>query len=148
MAIKRVRDIRPMEKPQVIEIRVVMKWIVVAKPTTNNKQTTNKKDELCYQFVDQHGDGIEATGDALEIEYFDSIIRLNSCYKVSGYVCTNERDYMATVNHTASIVIGRKAKFVPVENPNIPSMCFGFIPYDLLFNRIKNNKVLIGTSKH
>ncbi|KAJ0795283.1 putative nucleic acid-binding, replication factor A [Helianthus annuus] len=49
---------------------------------------------------------------------------------------------MATVNHTASIVIGRKAKFVPVENPNIPSMCFGFIPYDLLFNRIKNNKVL------
>ncbi|KAJ0930085.1 putative nucleic acid-binding protein [Helianthus annuus] len=49
---------------------------------------------------------------------------------------------MATVNHTASIIIGRKAKFVPVKNPNIPSMCFGFIPYDLLFNRIKNNKVL------
>ncbi|KAM0006417.1 putative nucleic acid-binding protein [Helianthus debilis subsp. tardiflorus] len=140
MAIKGVRDIRPMEKPQLIEIRVVKKWIVVAKPTMN------KKDELCYQFVDQHGDGIEATGDTLEIEFFDSIIRLNSCYKVSGYVCTKASDYMATANHIASIV--RKTKFVPVENPNIPSMCFGFISYNLLFNRIKNNKVLTDSIGH
>ncbi|MFS7937746.1 hypothetical protein Hanom_Chr05g00431351 [Helianthus anomalus] len=134
MVIKRVRDIRPMEKPQLIEIRVVKKWIVVAKPTMN------KKYELCYQVM------VLKPPVTLEIGFFDSIIRLNSFYKVSGYVCTKASDYMATANHIASIV--RKTKFVPVENPNIPSMCFGFISYNLLFNRIKNNKVLTGTSKH
>ncbi|MFS7946100.1 hypothetical protein Hanom_Chr06g00532101 [Helianthus anomalus] len=39
---------------------------------------------------------------------------------------------MATVNHTASIVIGQKAKFVPVENPNIPSMVL--ILYHMTFS--------------
>ncbi|KAJ0551824.1 hypothetical protein HanHA300_Chr07g0261341 [Helianthus annuus] len=37
MEIKRVRDIRPMEKQQLIGIRVVKKWIVIAKPTMNKK---------------------------------------------------------------------------------------------------------------
>ncbi|MFS7960955.1 hypothetical protein Hanom_Chr08g00709121 [Helianthus anomalus] len=91
------------------------------------------------------GDGIEAVGKAGQVEYFDSIIRLQSCYKVTGYVCTKARDFMATVNHSASLIIGKKARFIPIEGQEIPKFCFGFARYEMLQNIIKNNKVLTGT---
>ncbi|KAL3633827.1 hypothetical protein CASFOL_022589 [Castilleja foliolosa] len=131
MACQRVRDIEQHQIPQTIEIRVLRKWI-----------SKGKKEELCYQFIDTYGDCIEATAEVKDIEYFDSIIQLQSCYKVSGYICTSPRTYMATVEHRASLVIGRKAKFDPVTNSNIPTTYFNFATYESIKTRIKDTKLL------
>ncbi|MFS8000683.1 hypothetical protein Hanom_Chr12g01181261 [Helianthus anomalus] len=136
MSSRVVKDIRAREKAK---IRVIKKWI------STSKVPGIKKNELCYQFVDRNGDGIEATADGDKIEYFDKIIRLQSCYRVTGYVCTKPRDYMATINHPASLIIGKKAKFVPIESADIPNIYFGFVSYEVLRGRIKVNKMLTGT---
>ncbi|MFS7969741.1 hypothetical protein Hanom_Chr09g00812711 [Helianthus anomalus] len=138
MSFRPLKAIRPMEKPQPIEIRVVKKWMA------QRKVQGVIKSEMCYQFVDKYGDGIDATAEAGEVEYYDSIIRLQSCYHVTGYVCTKARDYMATVNHEASLIIGKKARFVPKENLEIPTIYFGFAHYGLLKGRVKDNKLLTG----
>ncbi|KAL3639923.1 hypothetical protein CASFOL_014891 [Castilleja foliolosa] len=131
MACQRVRDIRERQKPGTIEIRVLRKWI-----------SKCKKEELCYQFCDAHGDCIEATADVKHIEYFDSVIQLQSCYKVTGYICIGPRTYMATVDHPASLVIGQKAKFDRTTNDNIPTAYFNFATYDTIKGRIKDSRLL------
>ncbi|XP_022019498.1 uncharacterized protein LOC110919539 [Helianthus annuus] len=136
MSSRAVKDIRVREKATAIEIRVIKQWI------STSKVPGIKKNELCYQFVDRNGDGIEATADGDKIEYFDKIIRLQSCYRVTGYVCTKPRDYMATINHPASLIIGKKAKFVPIESADIPNIYFGFVSYEVLRGLIKVNKLL------
>ncbi|KAL3634028.1 hypothetical protein CASFOL_021082 [Castilleja foliolosa] len=110
MACQRIRDITEQQMPLTIEIRVLRKWI-----------SKGKKEELCYQFVDIHGDGIEATA---EVKHID------------------RRTYMATVDHRASLVIGQKAKFHPVTNPNIPTVYFNFATYETIKTRIKDAKLL------
>ncbi|MFS7973641.1 hypothetical protein Hanom_Chr09g00859021 [Helianthus anomalus] len=52
---------------------------------------------------------------------------------------------MATINHPASLVIGKKAKFVPIESADIPNTYFGFASYEVLRGRIKVNRLLTGT---
>ncbi|KAL3652345.1 hypothetical protein CASFOL_002026 [Castilleja foliolosa] len=104
--------------------------------------TSGKKEELCYQFVDIYGDGIEATAEVKHIEYFDSLIQLRSCYKVNRYICTGARTYMATVEHVASLVIGQKTVFEPVTNLDIPSVYFNFATYETIKTRIKDSKLL------
>ncbi|KAL3618734.1 hypothetical protein CASFOL_037396 [Castilleja foliolosa] len=116
---------------ETIEIRVVKKWI-----------SKGKKEELCYQFVDAYGDCIEATAKVKHIEHFDSVIQLDSCYKVSGYIAVGPRTDMATVNHAASLVIERKARFDPATNLNIPTVYFDFATYDTIKGRIKNPRLL------
>ncbi|KAL3637308.1 hypothetical protein CASFOL_019607 [Castilleja foliolosa] len=128
---QRVRDIRDQQEPQTIEIRVLRKWI-----------SKGKKEELCYQFVDKYGDCIEATAEAKQVEYFDSIIRLQSCYMVSEFIVTGPRTYMATVEHVASLVIGRKAKFEPANNLEIPTAYFNFATYDTIKTRINDARLL------
>ncbi|KAL3648828.1 hypothetical protein CASFOL_005231 [Castilleja foliolosa] len=88
--------------------------------TTNNVVFADFIDEL----VDAYGDCIETVAEVKHIEYFGSVIQLQSCYKISGYICTRPRTYMATVDHAASLVIGQKARFDPVRNPNIPTVYF------------------------
>ncbi|KAL3622577.1 hypothetical protein CASFOL_033988 [Castilleja foliolosa] len=131
MASQRIRDITQRKKPLTIEIRVLRKWI-----------SKGKKEELCYLFVDIHGDAIEATAEVQDIEHFDSVIKLESCYKVDGFICCGPRTYMATVNHPASLVLGQKAKFHPVTNPNIPTLYFNFATYETIKTRIKDAKLL------
>ncbi|KAL3655186.1 hypothetical protein CASFOL_000972 [Castilleja foliolosa] len=88
------------------------------------------------------GDGIEATAEVEDIEYFDSVIKLESCYKVDGFICSGPRTYKATVNHSASLVIGKKARFHPVTNPDIPTVYFNFATYETIKTRIKDTKLL------
>ncbi|KAL3615768.1 hypothetical protein CASFOL_040062 [Castilleja foliolosa] len=52
---------------------------------------------------------------------------------------------MATVDHAASLVIGQKAKFIPIPGSNISTVHFKFANYDTLKGRIKNPKLLTGT---
>ncbi|KAL3622755.1 hypothetical protein CASFOL_033363 [Castilleja foliolosa] len=131
MSCQRVRDIREQEKAAPIEVRVIKKWI-----------TKGKREEICYQFVDAYGDCIEASAELRHIDHFDSVIQLNSYYKVTEYVCVGPRTYMATVDHAASLVIGQKAKFTPIPGSNIPTFHFNFANYDILKGRIKNPKLL------
>ncbi|KAL3633803.1 hypothetical protein CASFOL_022565 [Castilleja foliolosa] len=119
MAYQKVCDIRERQESGTIKIRVLKRWI-----------TKGKKEELCYQFVDANGDGIEATADIKLTEHFDPIVHVQSCYKVSGYVCTGPRTYMATVDHPASLLIGLKAKFERTTNDSIPTFHFKFANYD------------------
>ncbi|KAL3639082.1 hypothetical protein CASFOL_016989 [Castilleja foliolosa] len=88
------------------------------------------------------GDAIEATTKVKHIEHFDSKIKLQSCYKVDSFICSGPRTYRATVNHSASLVIGQKAKFHPVTNPNIPTVYFDFATYETIKTRIKETKIL------
>ncbi|KAL3655756.1 hypothetical protein CASFOL_000152 [Castilleja foliolosa] len=88
------------------------------------------------------GDCIEATADVKHVKYFDSIIQLQSCYTVSGYIATGPRTYMATVDHPASLVIGRKSRFDPATDQSIPSAYFIFATYDMLSGRIKDPRLL------
>ncbi|KAL3655100.1 hypothetical protein CASFOL_000886 [Castilleja foliolosa] len=131
MASQRVRDINERQEPGEIEIRVIKRWI-----------SKGKKEELCYQFVDAYGDCIEATAEVQQIEHFDSMIQLQSCYKVTGYVCVAPRSYMATVSHPASLVIGHKAKFQRTTNNEIPTMYFEFATYDMIKRRVKDPQLL------
>ncbi|KAL3618574.1 hypothetical protein CASFOL_037656 [Castilleja foliolosa] len=131
MGCVRIRDIRERKKSQTIEVRVLRKWI-----------SKGKKEELCYQLVDIYGDGIEATAEVKHIEHFDSLIQLQSCYKVSDYICTGARTYMATVNHAASLVIGEKAVFELIINADIPRFYFNFATYDTIKRRFKDSKLL------
>ncbi|KAL3616950.1 hypothetical protein CASFOL_039344 [Castilleja foliolosa] len=93
------------------------------------------------------GDAIEATADIKHIEHFDSIIQLQSCYRLSGYIATGQRTYMATVNHPASLVFGRKARFDPAPDMSIPTVYFNFAAYDMLKGRLKDSRLLTGTGK-
>ncbi|KAL3636724.1 hypothetical protein CASFOL_019023 [Castilleja foliolosa] len=88
------------------------------------------------------GDGIEATADVKHIEYFDNLIKLNSCYKVTGYICTGARTYMATIEHVASLVIGLKAVFEPITNADIPTDYFSLVTYEQIKRRIKDWRLL------
>ncbi|KAL3643570.1 hypothetical protein CASFOL_014385 [Castilleja foliolosa] len=85
---------------------------------------------------------IEATTDVKHIEHFDSLIQLQLCYKVSNYICTGARTYMATVEHVASLVIVQKAGFEHVPNLEIPSVYFNFATYETIKKRIKDTKLL------
>ncbi|KAL3655037.1 hypothetical protein CASFOL_000823 [Castilleja foliolosa] len=136
MTCQRVRDIKERQKNGIIEIRVLKKWI-----------SKGKKEELCYQFVDAYGDGIEATADVMHIEHFDSIIKLESCYKLSGYIAVGAQTYMATVDHPASLVIGQKARFDPAPELSLPTIYFNFATYDMLKRRIKDTRLLTETKK-
>ncbi|KAL3656129.1 hypothetical protein CASFOL_000525 [Castilleja foliolosa] len=131
MACQQVRDIRERQKSGIIQIRVLRKWI-----------SKGKKEELCYQFCDVHGDCIEATADVKHIEHFNSMIQLQSCYRVSGYICVGPRSYMATVDHPASLIIGQKAKFDRIVANDIPTSYFKFATYDTLKTRIKDLSLL------
>ncbi|KAL3648620.1 hypothetical protein CASFOL_005023 [Castilleja foliolosa] len=59
-----------------------------------------------------------------------------------GYIATGPRTYMATVDHAASLVIGRKARFDPAPNLSIPTVYFNFATYDTLNRRIKDARLL------
>ncbi|KAL3646797.1 hypothetical protein CASFOL_009341 [Castilleja foliolosa] len=131
MACVRIRDLRDRQNSQTIEVRVLRKWI-----------SKGKKEELCYQFVDGHINAIEAVADVKHIEHFDSLIKLQLCYKVSNYICTGTRTYMATIEHVASLVIGQKAEFEHVPDSAIPYIYFNFATFDTIKRRIRDTKLL------
>ncbi|KAL3615999.1 hypothetical protein CASFOL_040293 [Castilleja foliolosa] len=54
---------------------------------------------------------------------------------------------MATVDHAASLVIGRKARFDPAPDLSIPNVYFKFATYDMLKTRIKDPRLLTGNHK-
>ncbi|KAD4889095.1 hypothetical protein E3N88_21168 [Mikania micrantha] len=78
----RLSEIKKHQKPVPIQIRVAKRWIL-----------TGTRQEICYLFVDKHGDGIEATADIDQKKYFESIIEVQSYFM--GIV---EKNYQWTTN--------------------------------------------------
>lgn len=89
-------------------------------------------------------EAIEAAGDARDVEDFDKKITLFSCYKVTAYICTRHRPYMTTVDHEASLIIGKRANFEPIPDANIPTVYFNFASYESLNRRLKATGKLTG----
>ncbi|CAH1445052.1 unnamed protein product [Lactuca virosa] len=78
------------DKP--IELKVIRKWL-----------SYGEKVECCYIFLDKSGDAIEAYGYLGDKGYFDSIMRMESCYSISNYVCDNGNTFFDTVPHKTKI---------------------------------------------
>ncbi|MFS7985025.1 hypothetical protein Hanom_Chr11g00993481 [Helianthus anomalus] len=144
MSSKRLSDMKEHDKPEPIEIRVVKTWIPVGKKQepSAKSQTKSQSQELCYLFVDKHGDAIEAIADQKEQAYFDSIIKVQSCYRVNNYIVVEPRKYMPTIQHNASLRIGKRARFVPLSDTNIPTQYFNFANYEEIKNRSESTKLL------
>ncbi|KAL8250324.1 hypothetical protein R6Q59_034017 [Mikania micrantha] len=129
----RLSEIKKHQKPVPIQIRVAKRWIL-----------TGTRQEICYLFVDKHGDGIEATADIDQKKYFESIIEVQSCYTVSKYVVIGNRNFMPVLKHEASLKLGKKAIFEPLSTGDIPNHFFQFASYDELDNRMTLPKQLTG----
>ncbi|KAJ0908818.1 putative replication protein A, OB [Helianthus annuus] len=144
MSSKRLSNMKEHDKPEPIEIRVVKTWIPVGKKQepSSKSQTKSQSQELCYLFVDKHGDAIEAIADQKEQAYFDSIIKVQSCYRVNNYIVVESRKYMPTVQHSASLRIGKRARFVPLSDTNIPTQYFNFANYEEVKSRSGSTKLL------
>ncbi|KAJ0719117.1 putative nucleic acid-binding protein [Helianthus annuus] len=140
MSSKRLSDMKEHDKPEPIEIRVVKTWILVGKKQEPSSKSQSQ--ELCYLFVDKHGDAIEAIADQKEQAYFDSIIKVQSCYRVNNYIVVESRKYMPTVQHSASLRIGKRARFVPLSDTNIPTQYFNFANYEEVKSRSGSTKLL------
>ncbi|MFS7999991.1 hypothetical protein Hanom_Chr12g01173131 [Helianthus anomalus] len=69
------------------------------------------------------------------MEHFDQMIWLNSLYRVTTYICSKPRDYMATIEHGASLILSRKARFTPIPDLDMPDAYFKFSAYEMLMTK-------------
>lgn len=92
------------------------------------------------------GDAIEAVTNSSNQQYYDSILQVQSSYAISKYISAEPRKQMAVVPHKASIRIGKMMIVKPIEDANIPTYYFNFIPYESLQQHISKSKPLAGTT--
>nr|XP_043633624.1 uncharacterized protein LOC122604826 [Erigeron canadensis] len=90
------------------------------------------------------GDAIEASASSAKQKYYDSKLKLNSCYAISGFLSLEARKTMQVVKHPATIRLGQTATFVPIEDPDIPTYHYNFATREQLQERLYNNTVLTG----
>ncbi|KAK9049500.1 hypothetical protein SSX86_031531 [Deinandra increscens subsp. villosa] len=132
MSSKRISDIKLDEPTAPLQIRIIKKWKPYMKPT-----------ELCYLFVDIHGDGIEAICASHEEDYFDSFIHIQSCYTLTKYVTVPSRTYMAVVPHNTSLRFGKNASFAPLPECGIPAYYYNFANFSVIVSRKVNSSLKI-----
>ncbi|KAD4178868.1 hypothetical protein E3N88_27459 [Mikania micrantha] len=131
---KQISDIQPGDTSTPLNVRVIRKW-----------RPHSKNNEMCYLFVDIHGDAIEAIIDSNEENYFHNIITVHSCYTITKYLCIPSRTYMAVVPHTTSLKIGKRATFEELLHSDIPTYYFNFTSYNALKSHMNIHKLLTGT---
>ncbi|CAI9292922.1 unnamed protein product [Lactuca saligna] len=119
-----IADVKPNEEPIPLRIRVIKKW-----------KTRTTEQDLCYLFVDRHGDAIEAVADPRKEQSLDDKMTVNLCYTVTGYVALPARKSRRVVQHDASVRLGDTALFEPLCDPDIPSYFYDFATYDILLAR-------------
>ncbi|KAI3732348.1 hypothetical protein L1987_63552 [Smallanthus sonchifolius] len=103
---------------------VINKWI----------QRT-KTEDLCYLFVDEQSDAIEAVANSKDEAYFNEKLKIQSCYIIAECIAKPARSYNPVVSHKASLRLGKIAVFTPVDNNKIPTYHFDFAPYNILEER-------------
>ncbi|XP_076894907.1 uncharacterized protein LOC143547341 [Bidens hawaiensis] len=125
------RDISPGDAAEPIEVRVVRRWIP---PETEI--------ECWYLFVDRNGDAIQVVADLRDVEHFNVIITLQSCYRVTNYICENCRYTGKIAPHCAIIRIGKAAMFLQIIDDGFPSHYFNFVTYENLRARLNKHRLL------
>ncbi|CAI9270650.1 unnamed protein product [Lactuca saligna] len=126
-----IADVKPNEEPIPLRIRVIKKW-----------KTRTTEQDLCYLFVDRHGDAIEAVADPRKEQSLDAKMTVNLCYTVTGYVALPARKSRRVVQHDASVRLGDTSLFEPLCDLDIPSYFYDFATYDILLARKLNPKQL------
>ncbi|KAD4981775.1 hypothetical protein E3N88_18446 [Mikania micrantha] len=91
---------------------------------------------------DGKGDAIEAVADLDHEVYFDSVIVLQTCYIVNNYISVPSRTYMPSVQHEASLRIGKRATFKPLFGKDLPCSYYKFASYNDLEARMEVPKLL------
>ncbi|XP_035833876.1 uncharacterized protein LOC110927278 isoform X3 [Helianthus annuus] len=129
---QQIVDVKPYQVPIPLHIRVIKKWKTQTMDYLKS-QTTDQ--DLCYLFVDKHGAAIEATANPKKETYFDSKLKIGSCYKVGEYISTKSREYMKVVPHDASLRLGTMTTFEPLHDNSIPTYYYNFATYDMLASR-------------
>ncbi|KAK1435161.1 hypothetical protein QVD17_00921 [Tagetes erecta] len=137
MATTRVSEILPMKSPKQLEVRVLKRW----RPFTPDPK---RKTDMWYLLVDIHGDAIEATCEAKDVEHFSNLLEPQKSFKLNGYVSRPARNYMPMVPHKASLLLGRRVTVEPLENSDIPRYYYNFVRYDDLRARKTHPKPLTG----
>ncbi|XP_076887723.1 uncharacterized protein LOC143537952 [Bidens hawaiensis] len=126
-----LRDISPGDAAGPIEVRVVRRWIP---PETEI--------ECWYLFVDRNRDAIQVVADLRDVEHFNAIITLQSCYRVTNYICESCRYIGKVVPHCAIIRIGKAATFLQILDDGFPSHYFNFVTYENLRARLNKRQLL------
>ncbi|XP_076951991.1 uncharacterized protein LOC143625576 [Bidens hawaiensis] len=130
MANIRICDIKG-QKPGIITVRVLKQWI-----------SKGRRSELCYLLVDENGDAIDAIADLHNRSHFESLIQVQSCYKITDYVAIRSRRSMSVTSHAASIQIGLKAEFELISNDTIPKCYYDIVNHDVLKQRLGSWEIL------
>ncbi|KAK9072458.1 hypothetical protein SSX86_008892 [Deinandra increscens subsp. villosa] len=131
---KGIQDLVPFKAPIPITVRVIRKYSVQWNP--------REKRKLFYLFTDSKGHAVEAKVDTRK-KRLDSQVFLYRCYRVTGYVVDPPLGFCQVVDAPATIVIGDRTVFQPVDVSDIPKQYFNFIRNEDLKEKSEQIEFLI-----
>ncbi|KAK9065407.1 hypothetical protein SSX86_016790 [Deinandra increscens subsp. villosa] len=131
---KGIQDLVPFKGPIPITVRVIRKYSVQWNP--------REKRKLFYLFTDSKGHAVEAKVDTRK-KRLDSQVFLYRCYRVTGYVVDPPLGFCQVVDAPATIVIGDRTVFQPVDVTDIPKQYFNFIRNEDLKEKSEQIEFLI-----
>ncbi|MFS7948164.1 hypothetical protein Hanom_Chr06g00556781 [Helianthus anomalus] len=86
---------------------------------------------MYYFFIDEHGDGIQASLHWLDKEHFKRKITLFTCYLLEKYICDDRPTPPRVNSNNATIHMGMKASLTLIPTPDaFPMHYFNFCPYN------------------
>ncbi|KAK9048564.1 hypothetical protein SSX86_032471 [Deinandra increscens subsp. villosa] len=131
---KGIQDLVPFKGPIPITVRVIRKYSVQWNP--------RDKRRLFYLFTDSKGHAVEAKVDTRK-KRLDSQVFLYRCYRVTGYVVDPPLGFCQVVDAPATIVIGDRTVFQPVDVSDIPKQYYNFIRNEDLKEKSEQIEFLI-----
>ncbi|KAL8254354.1 hypothetical protein R6Q59_032575 [Mikania micrantha] len=135
LPVTKLSEINLCDLPSPLEIRVLRKWV----PYVGKNE---RKQEVCYLFVDTNGYAIEAVADITKEKHFTSLINIGSTYTVDKYIAIPSRAYMPVVSHRTSLRMGNHTTFVPLLKESLPMYYYAFATYEDLPTRMELPKLL------
>ncbi|KAK9073825.1 hypothetical protein SSX86_006419 [Deinandra increscens subsp. villosa] len=129
-----IKDLVPFKGPIPITVRVIRKYSVQWNP--------REKRRLFYLLADVKGHAVEAKVETRK-KRIDSQVFLYRCYRVTGYVVDPPLGFCQVVDAPATIVIGDRTVFQPVDVADIPKQYFNFIRNEDLKEKSEQIEFLI-----
>ncbi|GJT61107.1 DNA helicase [Tanacetum coccineum] len=86
----------------------------------------------------QQGNAIQASMGTGDIQYFSSLLKAGSSYRITNFTCTPTIKYQQTLDTQTSLKFGRYTKFDSIPSDDFPKHYFNFVAYNQLeykFNR-------------
>lgn len=100
--------------------------------------------KLIKRFCYLQGGAIQAFARLSDKSYFDSLMKINGCYRLSNYICEKVSEYMLAIPHSTAIRIGKAAKFEEIPDVDFPRYYFNLIPHEKLSSRLNIHTILTG----